>query len=340
VGQAVREPTSTGNGVTEMGRHSSSSPPSPSRALKRIGHLFPAGWTERFIEKSLLKLCFEPRTFGASDQRSNHSATAPHRLTFSFYSDTMFLYSLVVLLLIPSLASAASLQKANKRRHKGADKLYDSFFSQLPLQPSPALIPLDIEESPNRDLDPDIETLDEYGLLMQMGEDYDRQFMSIRQPLDMRRYPNGTLFYRFTKDMTPSDDKMPAEIEMLSKKSIKLTPEGPELKVRFNRRTKNKLQKFLWAYSYCPVRYKWKEMSIRYWPRWIKTGTCDNQRSCSIPAGMGCAPSKMRNIKLLRYYCPIVGARKSCTWIKIEYPILEKCSCSCPYSQIDSQYLT
>jgi len=38
---AVREPTCVGNGVTELGCHSSP-PPSPSHALKRAEYPFPA----------------------------------------------------------------------------------------------------------------------------------------------------------------------------------------------------------------------------------------------------------------------------------------------------------
>ena len=40
---AVDEPTCTGNGVTEIRRHSSSSPPSPSPALKRVRYPLTAG---------------------------------------------------------------------------------------------------------------------------------------------------------------------------------------------------------------------------------------------------------------------------------------------------------
>lgn len=239
--------------------------------------------------------------------------------------------------LICSGQKTAATNERHVRRHsrsraKSTKPDWTVFHQRMPLQPSPVMIPLDIQESPNKELDPDLENTDEYELLTMLGSDYERQFMSLRQPLDMILNPNGTLHYQFKKDQTPSDGKMPPEIAALSGKEISLSNDGPSLKIKFKKRTKSKIQKFLWAYSYCPVRYKWKTLSIRFWPRWIKTGTCDNQRSCSIPAGMTCQPTKMRNIRILRYYCPIPGSKKSCQWIKFEYPILDQCTCMCDKS--------
>ena len=225
-----------------------------------------------------------------------------------------------------------NLRRHDKTNTRNNKQDWTPFPQNMPLRPSPVMIPLDIRESKNKDLDPDLDKLDEYELLTMLGSDYDRQFMSLRQPLDMIINPNGTLHYQFKKDQTPSEGEMPSEIEALSGKEILLSKGGPSLKIKFKKRTKSKIQKFLWAYSYCPVRYKWKTLSIRFWPRWIKTGTCDNQRSCSIPAGMNCQPTKMRNIRILRYYCPIRGSKSSCQWIKFEYPILDKCTCMCDNS--------
>jgi len=71
----VRQPIYTGNGVTEVGYHTSSSQPFPSPALKRIGY------TNLLLgeqnESSTLKLCFEPGTFSTSGELSNRSVTAP-----------------------------------------------------------------------------------------------------------------------------------------------------------------------------------------------------------------------------------------------------------------------
>lgn len=246
---------------------------------------------------------------------------------------------------LPLLTTAASINSQepstrNNRRHgksgssrRDSADTADSVYTNLPLKPSLVMIPLDLQETVNSDLDPDVNNLDQFHLLDIMGEDYDSHFMSLRRPSEMTSNPNGTLLYQFTKEDTPRG-KMPDEIEALTQKAIQLSADGYELRVKFNRKTKKKIQKFLWSYSYCPVRYKWKELSIRFWPRWIKEGRCDNKRSCSIPAGMSCQPTKMKNIKLLRYYCPYKG---NCEWIKISYPILSQCTCACP-PQSDSDY--
>lgn len=264
---------------------------------------------------------------------------------------TMWKYLVNIIVIVHCVVNSTDQQvrdlflKKNARRHGRQSQRemqpkpdLTEFYERMPLRPSPVMIPLDIQESPDKSLDPVIKDGDEYKLLTLLGDDYDRQFMALRQPLDMILNPNGTLHYQFKKDQTP-EGKMPPEIEILSGKEISLSKDGPTLKMKFKKRTKTKLQKFLWAYSYCPVRYKWKKLSVRFWPRWIKTGACDTQRSCSIPAGMMCKPTKMRNIKILRYYCPTVNVKVSCQWIKFDYPILDECTCMCDTVNQQSYYL-
>jgi len=48
----VKEPTSTGSGITEVGCHAFFSPLSTFLALKRVGYLFSAGWTKRVFKKT------------------------------------------------------------------------------------------------------------------------------------------------------------------------------------------------------------------------------------------------------------------------------------------------
>ena len=245
----------------------------------------------------------------------------------------------ILLLLLPvvagsSLSALSAKLLGDRTRHHRSSRTrksdWSNFYQDIPLKPSSsAMIPLDIQESPNKDLDPDIDSLDEYKLLTILGEDYDRQFMALREPLEMKLYPDGRLHYQLDGKNTPEDSELPAQLQALSRREIKMLDDSPPLRVRFSKRIRRKLQKFLWTYSYCPVRYKWKELSVRFWPRWIRTGSCDSGRSCSIPEGMTCQPAQMRNIKILRYYCPIVGSKKNCHWIKFQYPILDKCSCAC-----------
>lgn len=239
-----------------------------------------------------------------------------------------FLAAITVVALLPLLINSASIHKTdstrNARRH-GKSSRRESLYDSLPLKPSLVMVPLDLQESPNTNLDPDVDNLDKFRLLDIMGESYDSKFMSFRRPNEMNTKPEGSLQYQFSKDQTPKGD-MPSEIAALSAKTLQLSEGGLELRMKFSRKTKRKIQKLLWAYSYCPVRYRWKQLSVRFWPRWIKEGTCENKRSCSIPAGMNCQPSKMENITILRYYCPFSG---ECEWIKIQYPILAECSCGC-----------
>lgn len=245
--------------------------------------------------------------------------------------DLLYLWILVIL---PQYYTAS----IHKRRHKQTQQPADYIPNSLPLKPSLVMVPLDLQETPNKDLDPDLETLDVKELLDKMSSDYDNQYMSYTLPREMLANPNGTLEYEFKNGQRPRGP-MPADFQMLEHRSMKLSEDGPEIKLRASLKTRRKLQKFLWAYSYCPVRYKWKELSSRFWPRYIRTGACESKRSCSIPSGMTCQPSKISHIKLLRYYCPY-SYKKSCTWIKIEYPILTECSCGCQQYSSDSDYRT
>jgi len=73
---AVGELTSTGNDVTEVGWHSSSSPLSPYAALERSRLPFLAGCAGRFLNIPH-PICPESGTFSDSGECSNHSATVP-----------------------------------------------------------------------------------------------------------------------------------------------------------------------------------------------------------------------------------------------------------------------
>jgi len=49
---AAREPTCTGNRVTEVGHYPASSPPSPSPGLKRVRYPLSVGWQEKAFQNS------------------------------------------------------------------------------------------------------------------------------------------------------------------------------------------------------------------------------------------------------------------------------------------------
>ncbi|XP_065312778.1 uncharacterized protein LOC135922317 [Gordionus sp. m RMFG-2023] len=58
-------------------------------------------------------------------------------------------------------------------------------------------------------------------------------------------------------------------------------------------------------------------------------GGNDKVRSCSIPPGMICRPSTTINLTILRWYCQNWESKSYCSWIFVQYPIIESCKCSC-----------
>jgi len=73
---AVKEPTCTGTGVTEVGHHSSFSPPFtfPSFEESQVPIYC---WVNRESFGKKIPCSSEPKTFSTSVEHSNHSATAP-----------------------------------------------------------------------------------------------------------------------------------------------------------------------------------------------------------------------------------------------------------------------
>jgi noggin len=154
-------------------------------------------------------------------------------------------------------------------------------------------------------------------------------------------------------------------------------PDGSRLRTRISAKLKKKLQQFLWGFTACPIVYRWKDLGIRFWPRYLKEGHCPaGKTSCSIPPGMKCRPAAKAHKTLLRWHCaqyphhnhhnsggnaanhhrnllysssssstlsatvnPALAGngmlspsahKQHCHWIKVEYPIVTQCSCSCP----------
>jgi len=167
---------------------------------------------------------------------------------------------------------------------------------------------------------------------------------------------------------------MPPFLRKMNFRHIKL-PDGSRLRTRISAKLRKKLQQFLWAYTACPVVYRWKDLGIRFWPRYLREGQChEGKTSCSIPPGMKCRPAAKVYKTLLRWHCPpppnsggnsavrnrnllysssslTLSAtvyptaadnsmlslansgpthKQHCHWIKIRYPIVKQCSCSCP----------
>lgn len=169
---------------------------------------------------------------------------------------------------------------------------------------------------------------------------------------------------------------MPHSLRKMNFRYIRL-PDGSRLRTRISAKLKKKLQQFLWGFTACPIVYRWKDLGIRFWPRYLKEGHCPaGKTSCSIPPGMKCRPAAKAHKTLLRWHCaqyphhnhhnsggnaanhhrnllysssssstlsatvnPALAGngmlspsahKQHCHWIKVEYPIVTQCSCSCP----------
>ncbi len=162
--------------------------------------------------------------------------------------------------------------------------------------------------------------LDSRKLQRVMGESFNRAYMASVRPLESLLYPNGTYEYDF-RNGRPAG-RVPDELKRLafrlpgSRKQFRIKSKGLRRRVR----------DYLWSYTYCPVLYTWKDLGGRFWPRWIREGSCGGQRSCSIPTGMTCKVKESSNLTVLWWHC---RNKANCRWIPIKYPIVTACGCSC-----------
>lgn len=203
------------------------------------------------------------------------------------------------------------------------------------MRPSPSydLPVVDLIEPPDQMYDPKVDDLDNDQLVARLGRNYDPWFMSIDPPKSSSNDTRiaglggaGTIPER--RRLFAGSGKMPEEIRKLKPKLI-ILPNGRPMKTKMSRKFRRKLRQFLWAYTYCPVSYSWKDLGVRFWPRWLREGQCRSGKSCSFPQGMVCKASKSVNKVLLRWYCQDWEQPKYCRWIPIRYPVITGCSCSC-----------
>ncbi|KAJ3608309.1 hypothetical protein NHX12_025358 [Muraenolepis orangiensis] len=97
-----------------------------------------------------------------------------------------------------------------------------------------------------------------------------------------------------------------------------------------SKKLRRRLQLWLWSYAFCPVVYAWNDLGHRFWPRYVRAGSCYNKRSCSVPDGMLCKPAKSAHLTVLRWRCAQRKGALRCAWIPVQYPVLSECKCSCP----------
>lgn len=202
----------------------------------------------------------------------------------------------------------------------------------LHIRPAPSdNLPLvDLIEHPDPIFDPKEKDLNETLLRSLLGGHYDPGFMATSPPED--RPGGGGGAAGGAEDLAELDQllrqrpsgAMPSEIKGLE------FSEGlaPGKKQRLSKKLRRKLQMWLWSQTFCPVLYAWNDLGSRFWPRYVKVGSCFSKRSCSVPEGMVCKPSKSVHLTVLRWRCQRRGGQR-CGWIPIQYPIISECKCSC-----------
>ncbi|OCT61643.1 noggin-2 [Xenopus laevis] len=199
-------------------------------------------------------------------------------------------------------------------QHQGCCQPY------LRLRPSPSenLPVKDIIEHPDPEQDPKEQDLDERTLRKKLGSNFDPNFMSVVLPNSVNTSTQDSLTKMKTLGSIPLE---------LKKLDLSETPYGD--RIRMGKKARRKFLQWLWAYTYCPVMYTWKDLGVRFWPRFIKEGHCFSEKSCSFPEGMYCKPIKSVTKTFLRWYCQGWTRQKYCTWIPVQYPIISECKCSC-----------
>lgn len=197
--------------------------------------------------------------------------------------------------------------------------------------PSDDLPVLDLVEPAGHVYDPGPEDLDAAALQRILAGHFDPKFMAVHRPKESLLHPNGSLQpgFRLKKGRLVPARPMPRELQRIRLKSVDF-PGGIKLRLNMGRRMRRKMRQLLWTYTYCPLVYRWKDLGLRFWPRWIREGRCyKSRRSCSFPPGMTCREKRSTEKTLLRWHCRDWAQRRQCRWILATISVLVECSCSC-----------
>ncbi|XP_055050800.1 noggin-2-like [Misgurnus anguillicaudatus] len=184
---------------------------------------------------------------------------------------------------------------------------------QLRVRPLPSdHLPVpDLQEDPNPALEPGQRDLLPRFLWQKLGSSFDPRYSSIDPPTR----DNGS---EVTQEPAIGVGPMPREFQELTFADLKA-----------GWKTQRRVRRWLWSYTRCPVASVWKDLGVRFWPRYVKEGRCTSERSCSLPVGMFCKPVESVSVTLLRWHCQGSRALKSCAWILAHYPVISRCGCAC-----------
>ncbi|XP_042308681.1 noggin [Sceloporus undulatus] len=216
----------------------------------------------------------------------------------------------------------------------------------LHIRPAPSdHLPLvELIEHPDPLFDPKEKDLNETLLRALLGAHFDPAFMAVALPPD-ERGPSAAAAAA-GEDLAEADlllrqrpsGAMPSDIRSLEFSDGGGGGASPAKKPRLSKKLRRKLQLWLWSQTFCPVLYSWSDLGSRFWPRFVKVGSCFSKRSCSVPEGMLCKPAKSLHLTLLRWRCQRRGlgaggggggGLQRCNWIPIQYPVIAECKCSC-----------
>jgi len=220
-------------------------------------------------------------------------------------------------------------------------------WSKLRLRPIPdddvdglPALPLNLGTGGDRQLGPTARDLEPRSLMALLGEEFDIEFMAITRPADSMAHPNGTYLY----DASTTTRGFAVRLPRLRGFRIPGSPDSVGRVSIKGRAARRRAQRYLAAYSYCPVYARWRDLGRRFWPRWIREGSCRGEqraRSCSMPPGMICRPHRSDTKTVLWWHCRTssrgrpgqvsssLSSAPSCGWISIKYPIITACKCSC-----------
>ncbi|KAH9499042.1 Noggin-3 [Bulinus truncatus] len=148
--------------------------------------------------------------------------------------------------------------------------------------------------------------IDVKSLQKQLGHLFDKDYMSITEP-SLNSVQSNFINGR------PIGHR-PSYLKLMSSTQLQ---DGSKIKLKVNERTKRKVQNYIWALTMCPVLHTWKNLGNRFWPKWIKEGTC-TKKSCSVPPGMKCKPTENTYKTILRWHCVDYNTNTQCRWIPIE----------------------
>lgn len=199
--------------------------------------------------------------------------------------------------------------------------------------PSDSLPLLELKEDPDPLFDPRDRDLNETELRAALG-DFDGRFLSVAAPPPPPP-PGGE------EDGGGSFGRAPSADELDDWDALKLGGALPkELRAvdvdaqlgkrhKSSKKLRRRLQQWLWAYTACPVAHAWTDLGSRFWPRYVRAGSCPSKRSCSVPEGMVCRPAASAHLSLLRWRCVQRKSGLKCAWIPVQYPVITDCKCAC-----------